>query len=143
MNRVGLRAGLDLRGDGGCVVAPPSIHPTGRRYAWVGHRSPDEVSPALMPHWLQAAVDFMSKGHPVAHWRSLVREGVEQGQRNATVASLSGHLLGRDVDPEVTRELLLAWNRVRCRPPLDDAEVVAVVNSIARLHQRDHDTEQP
>lgn len=29
-----LGPGLDTRGDGGYVVAPPSIHPSGRRYEW-------------------------------------------------------------------------------------------------------------
>jgi hypothetical protein len=143
MNRVGLRAGIDLRGDGGCVVAPPSVHSSGRRYAWVTGRSLDEVPLAPLPHWLQGAADSTRKSHPVAHWRSLVRDGVDEGQRNASLASLSGHLLGRDVDPEVVLELLLAWNRVRCRPPLDDAEVARVVSSIVRLHQRDFDTDQP
>ena len=26
--------GIDVRGDGGYVLAPPSIHPSGRRYEW-------------------------------------------------------------------------------------------------------------
>jgi hypothetical protein len=32
---------------------------------------------------------------------------------------------------------LLCWNRMRCRPPLEDAEVAAVVASITRVHARD------
>jgi hypothetical protein len=28
----------------------------------------------------------------------------------------------------------LAWNRVRCRPPLDEAEIAQVVANIVRLH---------
>jgi hypothetical protein len=34
-NRVGLLAGVDWRGRGGLVVAPPSQHASGHRYAWV------------------------------------------------------------------------------------------------------------
>ena len=59
-----------------------------------------------------------------------------EGERNATLASLTGHLLWRGVDPEVALELMLAWNRTRCRPPLSDEEVVRVVESIVRLHGR-------
>jgi hypothetical protein len=34
-NRVGLLAGVDWRGRGGLIVATPSQHASGRRYAWV------------------------------------------------------------------------------------------------------------
>ena len=39
-NKAGLAPGVDLRGDGGYVVAPPSLHASGLRYAWVGDRRP-------------------------------------------------------------------------------------------------------
>src|SRR5512146_166177 len=132
-NRVGLYPGLDLRGDGGCVVAPPSEHPSGRLYAWARGRSPDETSLAPLPPWLPPGARAGRPGRPRGHWRRLAREGVDQGARNASLASLAGHLLRREVDPEVVMELLLAWNRARCRPPLEDAEVARVVESIARL----------
>jgi hypothetical protein len=66
-----------------------------------------------------------------------VREGIDEGRRNDTIASFAGHLLRRDVDHDVVLELLLAWNRTHCRPPLPDDEVLHVVQSIARAHERE------
>ncbi len=42
-NKVGLAAGIDLRADGGYVVAPPSLHASGLRYVWVDGRAPDDI----------------------------------------------------------------------------------------------------
>jgi hypothetical protein len=42
------RDGVDLKGDGGYVTAPPSVHPdTGRPYRWAGGRAVNEMAPAL------------------------------------------------------------------------------------------------
>jgi hypothetical protein len=65
-----------------------------------------------------------------------VREGVPEGERNSSVASLTGHLLWHEVDPEIVLELMLGWNRLRCHPPLDDDEVAQVVRNIAHLHEK-------
>jgi len=50
-NRVGFADGLDFRGDGGFVVAPPSVHETGFRYAW--EVSPADVEPPPLIEWLR------------------------------------------------------------------------------------------
>jgi hypothetical protein len=39
--------GVDFRGAGGYVAAPPSVHPSGIRYRWIIH---DRLGPA--PSWL-------------------------------------------------------------------------------------------
>jgi hypothetical protein len=93
---------------------------------------------ALLPNWvLRQAIEQPGRlGHPIAHWRRLVREGVPEGARNNTIASLAGHLLRQGVDAPVVVEVLLCWNRVRCQPPLVDDEVVSVVESIRRLQAR-------
>lgn len=137
-NKVGFREGLDLRGDGGMVVAPPSIHPSGRPYRWRECRGPGEIAPAPLPRWLRELVTGAAghPGHPPSHWRALVREGIGKGARNATIASLAGHLLWRGVDSDVVLELMLSWNRQRCRPPLDDEEVAETVASILRTRSR-------
>jgi Bifunctional DNA primase/polymerase, N-terminal/Primase C terminal 1 (PriCT-1) len=122
---------IDVRGDGGYVLAPPSIHPSGRRYAW----SADSASVfAAAPDWLLAKISKPTNGNvptPLAEWRDLVLGGVGEGQRNHTVTRLAGYLLRRHVDPLVALEFLTAWNATRCQPPLEAAEVARIVDSIA------------
>lgn len=139
-NQAGLAPGIDLRGDGGYVVAPPSIHPSGREYRFEVSHHPDETPLAEIPAWLLGLTHPEGRGHPFAYWRSLVREGVDEGTRNNTLASLAGHMLWHGLDPQAVLELLLCWNRVRCRPPLPEDEVVRVVESITRLHRRERNS---
>jgi hypothetical protein len=143
-NQVGLAPGIDLRADGGFVVAPPSVHPSGRCYEW--SHPPDETPLAPMPPWLLRRVRRGADraGHPLAHWRQLLRAGVQEGERNNSIASLAGHLLWHGVDPAVSLELLLCWNATRCHPPLALDEVVRTVESIVRLHVHGRaDAEEP
>lgn len=58
-----LGEGLDIRGDGGYVVGPGSVHPSGRVYAFKEGRALDEVSIAKAPHWL---LSLATSDHPQA-----------------------------------------------------------------------------
>lgn len=51
-NRANIQPGIDLRGDGGCIVAPPSVHPSGKRYRWKKGHAPGDVKLARLPDWL-------------------------------------------------------------------------------------------
>ena len=73
----------------------------------------------------------------IGDWRRLVHEGVPEGERYSTITSLAGRLLRRDVDGRVVPELLLAWNCMRCRLPLEDAEGSQVFSNIAKLQSAD------
>lgn len=133
-----LAPGLDVRGTGGYIIAPPSLHPCGRRYCW----SVDSASTfAAVPGWLLdmiIAPADQDAATPAEDWRNLIRDGVGEGRRNDSIARLVGHLLQRRLDPLVSLEIAIAFNDARCRPPLAHAEVTAVVDSIAarELKQR-------
>lgn len=135
----GLAPGLDIKSLGGYVVAPPSLHASGRHYTWSVDHHPDEVGPAPMPGWLVYAL-ARSEGHSPARdlsaWRKLVAEGVSEGCRNTAVSRLTGHLLRKYVDAEVAHDLMQVWNLARCRPPLKTEEVTKIVGSVARNELR-------
>ena len=136
-NRAGLAPGIDLRGDGGCIIVPPSVHPSGNSYEWKPGHAPGQIDLAVFPVWLEQPrfAKGGTEGHTLDYWRKLAHDGVKDGQRNSTIASFTGHLLWHGVDPDVVIELMLAWNRVRCRPPLEDGEVIRTVQSIEHTHQ--------
>jgi hypothetical protein len=47
-----LGVGIDVRGIGGQVLAPPTVHPNGKTYEWVEGRSIANNPPADMPLWM-------------------------------------------------------------------------------------------
>jgi hypothetical protein len=129
--------GIDSRGQGGYVLAPPSIHPSGRAYAW----SVDSANAfAAAPQWLLARINGSVNGKPVAAsptvWSALVLDGVDEGQRNDACTRLCGYLLRRNVNARVTLGLLQIWNVTRLRPPLSEAEIEQIVNSVAAAEVR-------
>ena len=71
-------SGLDIRGDGGYVIVPPSLHASRRGYAWEVSSIPDEVQlrspPQMVPNLITSIV-LLSRltPHPVAKWLEVVR----------------------------------------------------------------------
>jgi len=130
-----LAPGIDIRAAGGYILVPPSVHPTGRRYAW----SVDSASSiAAAPAWLVARLVKPKQGSsatPPAEWRELI-QGVAEGARDNSVTKLAGYLLRRHVDPFVALALLQSWNASCCSPPLADDDIVRIVNSIAGKEAR-------
>ena len=127
--------GIDIRGDGGFVVAPPSVHPSGSVYRWRGERSLHDLEPAQPPEWLlnlMRRVPQSAERSVKDRWRGIYSSEVAEGSRNETVARLAGHLLRHRIDPYVVLALVSSWNHDHCRPPLSVGEVARVVDSIAK-----------
>jgi putative DNA primase/helicase len=126
-----LGPGLDVRGDGGFAVAPPSLHRTGRRYAWDTVWHPERIPFAEAPAWLLdmiiAPTVATMPAPPIG-----VGDSIPDGQRNTVLTSLAGTMRRRGFTQDAILAALLAENAARCRPPLPEAEVASIARSIAR-----------
>jgi hypothetical protein len=128
-----LGQGIDIRGDGGYVLAPPSVGSNGRRYVV------DEEAPiAALPHWLLERIACQpgrgARPAPPSDWLRIVR-GVPEGQRNESLARLIGHLLRHYVDVDLVSAIAHMVNN-RCQPPLGHEELERILDSIASRELR-------
>jgi hypothetical protein len=130
-----LGAGLDIRGDGGYVIAPPSVHPSGRAYAWSVDGAQDF---AAAPDWLVAKIEAPKTGKigkPLEHWHSVLTEPICNGQRNVTLASIAGKLVHCGLrDVILLYDLLMCVNIARCGQQLPADEVETIVISVVQSH---------
>lgn len=88
----GIGAGLDTRGDGGYVVAHPSIHPSGVQYEWDAIARPSKTPLAPAPAWLLALLTAPKKLSEVAAPRSPAgeRPAVDVGGDKWVKAAVDG-----------------------------------------------------
>lgn len=115
---------LDVRGEGGYVVAPPSVHgTTGQRYQWINQEPPSPV-----PVWIAAGKPSLR----LAFDRPQPPARIRDGARNATLASLAGTMRRRGMTQDAIEAALLAENTSRCDPPLAETEVRSIARSISR-----------
>ena len=124
-NVVGLREGIDVKGDGGYIVVAPSRHHSGNRYAWSKNQQPI----ATVPPWLLQAV---RNGMQEQRTSTPLPDQIPPGTRNATLTSLAGTMRRRGAAEAAIRAALVEQNRTSCHPPLDDVEVAEIASSVAR-----------
>ena len=132
-DRVGLAPGVDLRGDGAYVVAPPSVHASGESYRWT--RSPEVFHLEPLPAWLLSVSANEGDRPPdqTEPWQHLLHAGVTEGGRRDALTALTGHLLGSGVNTKLALELMLCWNAARCHPPLKAEAVLEIVENLQKL----------
>jgi hypothetical protein len=138
-NRAGLRPKLDVRGDGGYVVLPPSRHPTGVRYTWI--TGPDEAPLASLPPGLLAVLTTppATNGAAGAHDGDGV---VGEGRRNERLYRLGRSFVANRMSPSAIENALLEENRTHCQPPLPEAEVRQIASHVVKQPDRP-DFERP
>ena len=112
---------IDVRGEGGYVIAAGSNHPKGE-YVW--EVSPDEVAPPEAPEWLlriitnhfprngstQSADDWLNEVTGELDLRTA--PGVSQGNRHNRLLQLVGAEYGRRTDPWTVMALASDWGKL-------------------------------
>ena len=134
-NRTGLYAGVDIRGDGGYIVAPPSVHIAGKRYRWSNDGS--VVDPPIYLRQLLAgenlpelpAIADKFKDLPKPHLPPDRVPAIRKGSRNDELFRLAGRWRWEGKTVDEVGALLEEVNRKKCNPPVSDRELKSILRS--------------
>lgn len=126
-----LGTGLDIRGDGGYVIVPPSLHRSGKRYQWEIIHDPADTALARLPEWLQALCSESSE-RPTRATKPLEADTpIPEGQRNDHLFRLGCSMRARGFAEAAIFGALAAINDTQCQPPLSATEVRRIAASCA------------
>lgn len=128
-NTVGIADGIDVRGDGGYIVAPPSRHASGKTYRFTEGGGLDDASFPPLPEWLTVflVTPQRKNGHGDCKGTR-----VKEGRRNSFLTSLAGSMHQRGMECKAILAALRIENAEKCDTPLPESELAAIAESIAR-----------
>lgn len=119
--KTGLYEGVDIRANGGYIVAPPSLHPNGRCYEW--ETSPGDCPITPVNDTVKA---FLNGGRKAQDERKSPFElpnTIPEGQRVSTLVSLIGKLKNSGLADETIKVAVREENELKCSPPCTSEEL--------------------
>ena len=123
---------VDIRGEGGFVVAPPSVHPkTKKPYEWVLGLDHLSDPPKWLKEWAVSNQPWKEVGAKA--WEE-AKDGASAGNRNVSMTSYAGLLfkkLPMDVWDTSIPASMKAQN-IKNNPPLSESELKTIFDSIKR-----------
>lgn len=129
----GVLPGIDIRNDGGYIIAPPSIV-DGKEYTVFRDRelvALDGVPPGLNGTMPQSPTVVIGD-KPT--WVATALQGVGEAERNNTAARLIGYFHSKGIPKDIIQSQLTDFAR-RCTPPMNEYELHRTIDSVTRYRQ--------
>lgn len=126
----GEKYSVDVLGDGGYVIAPPSIHAvTGKPYIWL-RKAKIVPLPASIFQLVKAKHATTTDGHHQS--ADPLPRIIHEGERDQLLTSLAGSMRRRNASETAILAALREENELRVSPPLPDRDLRRIAKSIAR-----------
>lgn len=130
---------IDVRGEGGYVMLPPSRHPSGHRYRYANPDAPILQLPAVLLTAITSGTTlFGANGELLPTEQApdkgvaIVPDSVMKGTRNDALTRLVGKAHGQGWPPDVTKAMAYQYNAAHVKPPLPTVELDRILASILR-----------
>lgn len=122
----GIYPGVDVRGVGGLVAAPPSVF-EGKSYTWEKHPVvyPLADADSAVYTFLSPVPDGFDGRQEKEPYK--VPETIPEGCRTSALVALAGSLIGKGLSPDAAAAAIREENALRCNPPLTDEDLMREV----------------
>ena len=129
----------DLRAEGGGVIAPPSVHQSGRTYRWVESRGLEAIAdaPEELLSGAPSSASDTAPGRPTLD--ELLEHPASEGSRNVWLTKVAGHYAREHRGDRVTYMSLVRGAAEKLEPALPDREVAKLAESIWETEHKDKD----
>jgi len=122
------KPGLDIKGDGGSFVAPPSLHVSGVRYAWQPDMGP-EIPLAPIPDWLLELAKEAAKPLKTAKGEEL---HIPIGNRHMTLFRYGCHLRHMGAGEVTILAFLTGLNAHHTEQPMSSQDIRLLAKDICK-----------
>ncbi len=135
---------VDIRGEGGYVLAPPSNHKSGDHYKWLQSLDDLPSIPVKLLKWIEDSKNHQknkAKNLRTSNYYLDDAPGVGEGERHNKLLEYVGRNLAAGETAEKVLPKAYDWAS-RCRPPIDNYEVERVVSDLSQKRAQ-HEAEEP
>jgi hypothetical protein len=129
--------GLDTRGEGGFIMAPPSRGLNGDSYAWIKGLEPWTVECAPMPQALSSLlINFLNKH--IASYQGVTTKtttdhidhiNFTKGSRDESLFHIANHLVKGGMPEQEIQQILMLIGQKVCEPPFPEKEILNKIQS--------------
>lgn len=133
-NTTNLYPGIDIRGEGGYVIAPPSIHLNGNYYRW--EIDPEDTDIHFADQQVMKFINGAGKQSGIVEQKPKFKlpDRIKEGARNDTLYRYGCSLQSKGyTDEEILNRLEDA--NTRCDVPLQEDEITTIYNSVVELEK--------
>ena len=131
---------VDIRGEGNYVMLSPSIHPNGRKVEWENH--PDDFEIAEADENVMAFVNSVRKVKPASQKFKAPKE-IREGGRNRKLFEMACSLQAQEWDDDAIFATVETFNNMKCKPPLQTADIEKIVRSAVDRYPKGTDLSVP
>ena len=137
-NAGGILPNVDIRGEGGYIIAPPSVNGEGKRYAWLDGLSIFDEDPAPCPDALYKSLyiyNSISKEKSENELNTNSLQFLTQGRRDNDLYHVGNCLIKGGGKEETARQVLNSLGN-NCKPPFSKKEAQIKIDSVLTRCER-------